>query len=242
MWLMAPSLVVPPELAGRGEASHELGVRKSCAEAQLPQYQLRPSVNPPTGKASCVHMRNLSSSHNRQNESEQRKQAALTNRRKRSASSKHVAKTRVAGGNTQAISRYVPIPRRYTTTFQQLSAEVPSFLEPWVFVVALLSECRNLCSILDIHAIHDVAASSRQRHVPTETAAAGQVSATATATAHGRRQIRNLQRHLAHSLSSHPSRSRQEACGHWGMPSTPRSASSVQLLLCRQKKAKNDNP
>lgn len=187
-------------------------------------------------------MRNLSSSHNRQNESEQRKQAALTNRRKRSASSKHVAKTRVAGGNTQAISRYVPIPRRYTTTFQQLSAEVPSFLEPWVFVVALLSECRNLCSILDIHAIHDVAASSRQRHVPTETAAAGQVSATATATAHGRRQIRNLQRHLAHSLSSHPSRSRQEACGHWGMPSTPRSASSVQLLLCRQKKAKNDNP
>lgn len=85
--------------ACRPRGGEMLAGRKGCAES--PQNQPRPSVNPPTGKASCIPMRNLSS-HNRRNEREQRKEASLYKPPQRAGLvgqvSKDVAKTR---GNTQ---------------------------------------------------------------------------------------------------------------------------------------------
>ncbi|EAA31857.3 hypothetical protein GE21DRAFT_7306 [Neurospora crassa] len=68
---------------------------------------------------------------------------------------------------------------------------------------------------------------------------------SATVTAHGTRQIRNLQtpRTCLARSPSHPSRRRQEACGHWTGHAFNTTIRFFRCnpSLCRQKRAKNDN-
>nr|CAC28681.2 hypothetical protein [Neurospora crassa] len=101
-----------------------------------------------------------------------------------------------------------------------------------------------LIPILDNHGIHDFSAnSSKDPAVFTVAATVGQVSATVTA--HGTRQIRNLQtpRTCLARSPSHPSRRRQEACGHWTGHAFNTTIRFFRCnpSLCRQKRAKNDN-